>query len=149
MKKFKFTLDKLKSFKEQVKKKEENELAALRMRYHELIAEREAMEVELEKKNNEFIENSAKGMTAREVVTAKGFISYLIDGIKAKNKEIAAQNTKVQRQLHVVIEATKEVTTLEKLEEKQLAEYKFKAAKADEAFIEEYVNNREHTGNNQ
>ena len=69
MKKFKFTLDKLKSFKEQVKKKEENELAALRMRYHELIAEREAMEAELEKKNKEFIENSAKGMTAREVVT--------------------------------------------------------------------------------
>lgn len=145
MKKFKFSLDKLKRFKEQVKKKEENELAALRARYRELIEEREAMEAELDLRNRNFIANSEKGMTAQQVMNEKGFISYLIDAIKQKNKEIAAQNSKVQRQLHVVIEATKEVTTLEKLEEKQLAEYNFRAAKADEAFIEEYVNNREHT----
>ena len=49
--------------------------------------------------------------------------------------------TKVQRQLSVVIEATKEVSSLEMLEGKQLEEYNFKAAKAEDQFIAEYVTN--------
>ena len=35
----------------------------------------------------------------------------------------------------------KEVSSLEKLEEKQLEEYKFKVQKAEEQFISEYVMN--------
>lgn len=147
MKKFKFSLDKLKSYKEQIKKREENTLAALRAEQIEKLHEKEELLKELDRRNAEFIRKSEKGMTAMEMVTEKGFISYILDSIKAKDKEISIMTAKINKQLIVVTEASREVQTLEKLEEKQFDEYKFKERKADEAFIEEYVGNRRHYGN--
>ncbi len=144
MKKFQFSLQKLKGFKEQIKKREENILAALRAEKAVRVEEKAELQKELERRNAEFVKNSSLGMTAQRVITDKGFISYIIEQIKLKDRAISDLDIKIARQLNVVIEATKDVTTLEKLEEKQLAEYKFKSQKADEAFIEEYVNNREH-----
>lgn len=147
MKKFKFSLDKLKSFKEQIKKREENTLAALRAEQLEKLHEKEELLKELDRRNAEFVRKSAVGMTAMEMVTEKGFISYILDSIKAKDKEISVLSARINKQLMVVTEASREVQTLEKLEEKQFDEYKFKERKADEAFIEEYVGNRRHYGN--
>ena len=147
MKKFKFSLDKLKSFKEQIKKREENTLASLRAEQLDKLHEKEELLRELERRNAEFIRKSEIGMTAMEMVTEKGFISYILDSIKAKYKEISLLSAKINKQLIVVTEASREVQTLEKLEEKQFDEYKFKERKADEAFIDEYVGNRRHYGN--
>lgn len=147
MKKFKFSLDKLKSYKEQIKKREENTLASLRAEQLEKLHEKEELLKELDRRNAEFIRKSEKGMTAMEMVTEKGFISYILDSIKAKDKEISIMTAKINKQLVVVTEASREVQTLEKLEEKQLDEYRFKERKADEAFIDEYVGNRRHYGN--
>ncbi len=147
MKKFKFSLDKLKSYKEQIKKREENTLASLRAEQLEKLHEKEELLKELDRRNAEFIRKSEKGMTAMEMVTEKGFISYILDSIKAKDKEISIMTAKINKQLIVVTEASREVQTLEKLEEKQFDEYKFKERKADEAFIDEYVGNRRHYGN--
>ena len=61
--------------------------------------------------------------------------------IKELENSIEDMETKVQKQLGVVVEATKEVSSLEKLEEKQLEDYRFKVAKAEEQFISEYVMN--------
>ncbi|MBQ7959342.1 MAG: flagellar FliJ family protein [Oscillospiraceae bacterium] len=147
MKKFKFSLDKLKSFKEQIKKREENTLASLRAEQLDKLHEKEELLRELERRNAEFIRKSEIGMTAMEIVTEKGFIIYILDSIKAKDKEISLLSAKINKQLIVVTEASREVQTLEKLEEKQFDEYKFKERKADEAFIDEYVGNRRHYGN--
>ena len=45
----------------------------------------------------------------------------------------------IEKQLAVVVDATKDVKTLEKLEEKQLEEYKAAEGKENELFIEEFV----------
>ena len=45
----------------------------------------------------------------------------------------------IEKQLGIVVEATKDVKTLEKLEEKQLEEYKALETKENEQFIEEFV----------
>jgi len=147
LKKFKFSLDKLKSYKEQIKKREENTLASLRAEQLDKLHEKEELLKELDRRNAEFIRKSEIGMTAMEMVTEKGFISYILDSIKAKDKEISVLSAKINKQLMVVTEASREVQTLEKLEEKQFDEYKFKERKADEAFIDEYVGNRRHYGN--
>ncbi len=147
MKKFKFSLEKLKSFKEQIKKREENTLAALRAEQLDKLHEKEELLKELDRRNAEFIRKSEIGMTAMEMVTEKGFISYILDSIKAKDKEISVLSARINKQLIVVTEASREVQTLEKLEEKQFDEYKFKERKADEAFIEEYVGNRRYSEN--
>ncbi len=80
-------------------------------------------------------------MTIMQVNVFKGYHQSLSAQIKELEASIQTMETKVQRQLSVVIEATKEVSSLEKLEGKQLEEYNFKAAKAEEQFIAEYVTN--------
>ena len=58
MKKFKFSLDKLKSYKEQIKKREENTLAALRAEQLDKLHEKEELLKELDRRNAEFIRKS-------------------------------------------------------------------------------------------
>ena len=141
MKRFEFSLNKLKGYKEQVLDREKNDLAHLRRQQQQYIDEKTALEQKLRTSNREFLERSAAGMTVLQVTTFKGYHQSLSAQIRELEASIEKMEEKVQRQLLVVIEATKEVSSLEKLEDKQLAEYNFKAAKAEEQFIAEYVTN--------
>ena len=58
-----------------------------------------------------------------------------------KRHQILMQNRKIEAQLQNVIEATKEVSKLERLEEHQLEDYKAAEQKETEMFIEEFVSN--------
>lgn len=141
MKRFEFSLNKLMGYKKQVLDREKNNLAHLRRQQQQYIDEKNALEEKLRRSNREFIEKSAAGMTIMQVTTFKGYHSSLHSQIKELEASIEKMEERVQRQLGVVVEATKEVSSLEKLEDKQLEEYNFQAAKAEERFIEEYVNN--------
>ena len=128
-------------YKQQILDREKNDLAHLRKQQQQYMDEKQALEETLRRSNREFLERSAKGMTIMQVTTFKGYHSSLSAQIKELELSIAKMEERVQRQLNVVIEATKEVSSLEKLEDKQLEEYNFKVAKAEEQFIEEYVTN--------
>ena len=141
MKRFEFSLNKLKGYKEQVLDREKNDLAHLRRQQQQYIDEKNALEYKLRTSNREFLEKSAAGMSVLQLTTFKGYHQSLSAQIRELEASIEKMEEKVQKQLNVVIEATKEVSSLEKLEEKQLEEYNFKAAKAEEQFIAEYVTN--------
>lgn len=141
MKRFEFSLNKLKGYKEQVLDREKNDLAHLRRQQQQYIDEKNELEYKLRVSNKEFIERSAAGMTVLQITTFKGYHQSLSAQIRELEASIAKMEERVQHQLSVVIEATKEVSSLEKLEDKQLEEYNFKAAKAEEQFIAEYVTN--------
>lgn len=141
MKRFEFSLNKLMGYKRQVLDREKNNLAHLRRQQQQYMDEKRALEEKLRNSNREFCLKSAQGMTIMQVNVFKGYHQTLSAQIKELETSIANMETKVQRQLSVVIEATKEVSSLEKLEGKQLEEYNFKAAKAEEQFIAEYVTN--------
>ena len=147
MKRFEFSLNKLKGYKQQVLDREKHDLAHLRRQQQQYIDEKTSLEEKLRISNSEFCKKSAQGMTIMQVTTFKGYHQSLSEQIKELEKSIESMEVKVQKQLGVVIEATKEVSSLEKLEEKQLEEYNFRVAKADEQFIEEYVNNSTHQAN--
>ena len=143
MKKFKFSLDKLLNYKEQILDKEKNELSALR--HKKQSAEEELLEVKnhLKVSNQNYIEKSQAGMSAQDMVVSKRYLNSLTDRIFQLDKIIAIYEEKIQKQLLVVIEATKEVNTVKKLEEKQLEEYNTAVRKADENFIQEFVINQQ------
>ncbi|HNX63712.1 MAG TPA: flagellar export protein FliJ [Oscillospiraceae bacterium] len=143
MKKFKFSLDKLLNYKEQILDKEKNELSALR--HKKQSAEEELLEVKnhLKVSNQNYIEKSQAGMSAQDMVVSKRYLNSLTDRIFQLDKIIAIYEEKIQKQLLVVIEATKEVNTIQKLEEKQLEEYNTAVRKADENFIQEFVINQQ------
>ena len=55
-----------------------------------------------------------------------------------KRQEIAEKNREIEKKLEDVLEATKEVKKLEKLEEHQLEEYREQETKENENFLEEF-----------
>ena len=65
-----------------------------------------------------------------------------IKGLMAHKRE------EIENPLQKVIAATKEVSTLEKLEEKQLEEYRYASQKEQEQIIEEFVTNGSSNGGN-
>lgn len=139
MKKFSFSLEKLYGYKEQVLSKEKNDLAQYRSEKQQLLEEKEKLERLLAESGEEFAEKAAVGMSIVEINVIKDYQKSLTEDIRLKEREIEAAEERISGQLRVVIQASKDVNSLEKLRDKQLDEYKFKAAKSDEQFIEEFV----------
>lgn len=141
MKRFEFSLNKLMGYKKQVLDREKNDLAHLRRQQQQMLDEKSELEARLTYSNNEFCQKSGIGMTVLQITMFKSYHQSLSQQIKELEASIEKMEEKVQKQLGVVIEATKEVSSLEKLEEKQLEEYNFMVAKQEEQFISEYVMN--------
>lgn len=140
MKKFQFTLKKLSDYKEQVLKREKNELSSLRNEQQTYINNKLKLINELEHTNKVF--NDSKDFTSQSMAVHKYFCSSLSDQIKEMIDRIAVVQTKIDKQLEVVIKATKDVNTLDNLYNKQLNEYKKAEAKENELFIEEFVSSQ-------
>ncbi len=141
MKKFQFTLQKLMDFREQELDRQKNTLSALR---GELVKIEEAT-AELRRKvfseSQELERICAEGAQAYEISMRKRYIVTLQQEIHQKEAQAVQKRVEIEAQLGVVVEATKDVKTLEKLEEKQLEEYKALETKENEQFIEEFVSN--------
>lgn len=134
-------MDKLKGYKEQVLSKEKGDLAALRAQQAKYAAEQARVQAELDEANEEFLRKSGSGMTIMEMTLFKEYLNSLSDQIRELERKIQLEEEKIKFQTKVVVEANKDVSSLEKLEDKQREEYNFKVAKAEEQFIEEYVSN--------
>lgn len=141
MKKFKFSLDKLKSYREQILKTEENELGRQRKKVIALQEEKAMLEEKVERRNEEFRIQAMNAMTPQQIKISKEYIATLQENIREISRQIQKAQENVDRQIQVVVKATKEVTSLEKLEEGQLEQYNKKAMKQEELFIEEFVSN--------
>lgn len=140
MKKFQFSLNKLSNYKEQVLKREKNELASLRNQQQVHINEKLKLINYLENTNEQF--NKAKDFTSQSMAIHKYFCTSLSEQIKQQINLIAQVQKKIDSQLSVVLEATRDVNTLDNLHDKQLAEYKKAEQKENELFIEEFVSSQ-------
>ncbi len=103
------------------------------------MAELYRLQQQLKDAQDDFNFRAQKGISAMEMFIFKEHHNSLRLGIEDVKKSIEKLDIAIEKQTGVVTEASKDVKSLEKLEEKQLEDYNFKAAKADEAFIEEYV----------
>ncbi len=139
MKKFQFTLQKLKDFREQELDRQKNALALLQADLKHIEDARELL-IEKVAEQSEQLERVCRlGSTASDISMRKRYIVTLQQEIHVKEQLAEEKKHEIEKQLEVVVEATKEVRTLEKLEEKQLEEYNAAAGKENEQFIEEFV----------
>ncbi|MDE7361254.1 MAG: flagellar export protein FliJ [Oscillospiraceae bacterium] len=139
MKRFQFSLQKLMDFREQELDRQKNTLSMLQA---DLKRIQEAREVLLDKvdEQSEQLERVCRlGSTAYDIAMRKRYIVTLQQEIHLKEQQALMKQQEIEAQLGVVVEATKDVKTLEKLEEKQLEEYNHQAGKENEQFIEEFV----------
>ncbi|MDE7233717.1 MAG: flagellar export protein FliJ [Ruminiclostridium sp.] len=141
MKKFEFTLERLKQYREQTLETEKGTLAQLRGERNRLQAELEGILEELARLNRELTELYAKGTTPLEISVHKRYISAKQQELHMKRHQILMKEREIERQLEAVVQATQEVSKLDKLEEHQLEEYRAAEQKETELFIEEFVSN--------
>ena len=141
MKKFTFTLQKLMDFREQELDRQKNTLGLLRVELQRIYDETNELRTKIASQSAELEELCYNGAQAFEISIRKRYIISLQQEIHAKEQQAAIKQQEIEKQLGVVVEATKNVRTLEKLEEKQLEEYKAAATKENESFIEEFVSN--------
>lgn len=139
MKKFQFTLQKLMDFRQQELDRQKNTLSALQADLQRIYAEKEQLIKQVEEFSAELETVCRQGAQAFEISVRKRYIVTLQQEIHAKDTSAARKQEEINKQLGVVVEATKDVRTLEKLEEKQLEDYKAAANKENEQFIEEFV----------
>ena len=146
MKKFNFTLQSLKKYNDQVLDSEKSVLGRLRAELAEMQAELDAKTAEYELSIDKLNELVRGGTTAMRLSLHKKYVSSLQQDIYRIKGRMAQKRDEIEQQLQRVIDATKEVSKLEKLEEKQLKEYRYAAQKEQEQIIEEFVSNGSSNG---
>lgn len=146
MKKFNFTLQSLKKYNDQMLDSEKPVLGRLRAELAEMQAELDAKTAEYELSIDKLNELVRGGTTAMRLSLHKKYVSSLQQDIYRIKGRMVQKRDEVEQQLQRVIDATKEVSKLEKLEEKQLEEYRYAAQKEQEQIIEEFVSNGSSNG---
>lgn len=146
MKKFHFSLEKLKDFRQQELDRQKNTLAALQSELRNVLDEIEQLKEKLAVQNEQLVRVCAGGSTAYDIALRKKYIVTIQAEIHMKEQQAARKQDDINKQLDVVVEATKDVRTLEKLEEKQLEEYRLLEGKENEQFIEEFVSTQSARG---
>lgn len=139
MKKFKFTLQKLLDFRNQELERQKNVLSALQSEKKHIEEARELLIQKVMQESEQLGRVYKFGAAAYEIAMRKRYIVTLQQEIHIKEQQAVQKQQEIENQLNAVVEATKDVKTLEKLEEKQREEYNFKANKENEQFIEEFV----------
>ncbi|MCI7691046.1 MAG: flagellar export protein FliJ [Oscillospiraceae bacterium] len=139
MKKFQFTLQKLMDFREQELDRQKNALAVLQGDLKRINDRRDELTEKVVRYSNDLVTSSAVGLPAAEISMRKRYIVTLQQEIHECEQRAILKQQEIDKQLSVVVDATKDVRTLEKLEEKQLEEYKAAEGKENELFIEEFV----------
>lgn len=138
MKKFQFTLDRIKQYRIQLEEMEKNDLAALRAELSVLQEEEDAIKKAIADKTEELRRIYRRGAYPNEISVANRYLTLRKQDLEMKRQEIAEKNREIEKKLEDVLEATKEVKKLEKLEEHQLEEYREQETKENENFLEEF-----------
>lgn len=141
MKKFEFSLARIKHYRGQVEETEKNTLATMRAELRVMNAELEEINALIRRKSDELVELMKKGAFPAEILTANRYLTVKKQELEQKRNEILQKEQDIEKQLQVVIEATREVAKLDKLEEHQLEDYREAEKKEQEAFIEEFLTN--------
>ena len=139
MKKFHFSLERLKDFREQELDRQKNTLSSLQAELKRIDETAEELRLKVVSQSGELERVCARGAQAYDIAVRKRYIVTLQQDIHRCEQQAIQKKREIEQQLDVVVEATKDVKTLEKLEEKQLEDYKLRAGKENEQFIEEFV----------
>ncbi len=139
MKKFRFSLQKLMDFREQELDRQKNTLSMLQADLRRIQEAREVLLDKVDEQSEQLDRVCRLGAVASEIAMRKRYIVTLQQEIHLKEQQALLKQQEIEKQLGVVVEATKDVKTLEKLEEKQLEEYNHQVGKENEQFIEEFV----------
>lgn len=141
MKKFNFSLQKVLEIKTQLLKNLKNELSNLNEEMRVIERELQSLKNKYRDTNEEFIQKSSISMTSGEMTYYKIFMSGTLKSIEKKEDEKLQQNKKIESKRNEIMNMNMEISSLEKLRDKELERYNESLVKSEEIFIEEFVSN--------
>lgn len=143
MKKFKFNLEKLLSYKDQVLQSEMQKLSGILAEIHNTEVLIGKLEKSLLDTGRELDEKLKEVVSPLECQRYQNYIEKLREDIKKAERELELLNFEKEKQIDVIAEAKKETRSLEILKEKKYAEYLEEDRKRTELEIEEFISAKE------
>ena len=139
MKKFRFPLDTVLSYKQQVLDALRGEHAAILAEVHTQEKWVEHLWQEYRAYSEEYRQRSAEGLVMTEALMYQTGLRSIEREIQRETEKLDALRAKEEAKRAEVVEAKKETSSIEKLREKKLDAYHKEEAKSEEIFIEEFV----------
>lgn len=131
MKKFEFSLQKMQRYKQQILDKEKALLAALQNKRDRIQNEIKELEVFLVEQSHQLQEKQKKGMSAAELAGHNFIVQNTRSRLKDLHEELVNAERELEQQRKIVLQASQEVKSIDKLEEKKLEEYQLESARAE------------------
>lgn len=139
MKKFKFSLDSVLSYKQQILETIQAEHAAIVARVRNQEDELAQRWKEYYDCNESFQEKMARGLPVTDALMYQSTLRAMEREIQNATLRLEELKKEEEAKRAEVVEAKKESTSIEKLKDKKLATYRKEEAKSEEQFIEEFV----------
>ena len=139
MKKFKFSLDSVLSYKEQVLESLQGEHAAILARVREQEAVLEAVWQDYRDCNEEYRQRKAEGITITDAMVYQNGLRVLERNIQRETDKLGELRKKEEAKRQEVVDAKIDTSSIEKLKEKKLDLYNKEVAKSEEVLIDEFV----------
>ena len=143
MKKFKFNLEKLLSYKAQILQSEMQALSNILAEMQRVEDEIKRLSYEVKHTGEELSVKMGEGTSPLECMTYQHYIDKCRDDIKACEKKLVELNIAREKQIDRIAEAKKEHRSLEILKENQYRDYLEADRKNTEREIEEFISARE------
>jgi len=142
MKKFKFSLDTVLKYKEQVLEELKREHGFIIAAIVEKEAEIKILENNYHYRKEDFNNEKTKGMSVVDALSHEAHIHIIQHNIKIERERLKELYLKEAQKREEVVAAKTEVSSFEKLREKRIEEYEELVQKDEERFIEEFVANK-------
>lgn len=139
MKRFRFSLETVKTYKDRLLEQLKAEYA---LRLSEVSAKEEEirlLEIRKQQVQEEFNHKNADGLSVLENIQYERYLDALQNQIRIEKKRREDLVLLAEEKKEEVIEMNKETTSLSKLKEKKLIEHSQLDAKEQERFLEEFI----------
>lgn len=139
MKKFNFTLKRMRDYKNQILEGEKGYLLSLYSEYNQLESRYNDLNNEMKNVCLESSDALKNGISVRDIQIFEMKKSSIRREQSQLRIQMNVMESSIERQRRVVVRLSQEVSGLDKLEEKQRAEYDYLVTKENEQIIEEFL----------
>lgn len=142
MKKFTFSLERMLDYEESLKEKEKNALMQMYAERNEVEEQITRCEMQFAQTNQQLLKKTMEGTTVLELQ----LVNLNLQSLRIRQKQLAEDleqmELQIAKQLEVLLHHSKQVTSLDKLKDKQFDEYSYLLRKSEEDEISEMVSSR-------
>ena len=139
MKKFRFSLETVLEYKQQVLETLQTEHGAILARVREQEQHIEELEAAYRALSHEFTRRKAEGLTILDAIKYEQYLRSSERQIEEAYEHLRQLQKQAEKKRAEVVEAKKETSSIEKLREKKLEGYNKAIQKSEEALIDEFV----------